>query len=116
MPTTFAQLQTVRHYSDAGSSCRRQRVVAAVRPLTLMTEAPVITSSARLYEGARLIAGNGGEPIEDAAFLVDDGVIVALGGAGSSVSRWAPGELIWQTRRSCRCWSASTGIPGISRA
>ena len=45
-------------------------------------EARAITSSARLYEGARLIAGNGGEPIEDAAFLVDDGVIVAVGRSG----------------------------------
>jgi imidazolonepropionase-like amidohydrolase len=44
--------------------------------------APVITSTARLYEGARLIAGNDGEPIEDAAFLVDDGVIVAVGRSG----------------------------------
>ena len=45
-------------------------------------ETPAITSTARLYEGAYLIPGRGGEPTEDAAFLVDDGVIAAVGRKG----------------------------------
>ena len=41
------------------------------------TEAP--TSDAVLYEGFRLIAGDERAPVEGAAFLVDDGVIQAVG-------------------------------------
>ena len=40
------------------------------------------TSSARLYEGAVLIPGNDSEPIDDSAFLVDDGRIMAVGRRG----------------------------------
>ena len=40
------------------------------------------TTDVRLYEGATLIIGNDSEPIEDGAFLVDDGVIVAMGQTG----------------------------------
>lgn len=45
-------------------------------------EAPAPTSSARLYEGALLIAGDGRAPVEDSAFLVDDGLIQAIGRRG----------------------------------
>ena len=45
-------------------------------------EAPAPTSSARLYEGALLIAGDGRAPVEDSAFLVDDGLIMAMGRRG----------------------------------
>ena len=40
------------------------------------------TSSARLYEGAVLISGTDSEPIDDSAFLVDDGRIMAVGRRG----------------------------------
>ena len=43
---------------------------------------PAPTSSARLYEGAFFIAGDDREPIPDSAFLVDDGLIMAIGGRG----------------------------------
>ncbi|WP_428099191.1 amidohydrolase family protein [Candidatus Rariloculus sp.] len=38
--------------------------------------------SAVLYEGARLIAGDGTEPIENSAFLVEDGRFTSVGAAG----------------------------------
>ena len=42
---------------------------------------------ATLYEHARLIDGNGGAPVEDAAFVVDDGRITAIGPSASVVER-----------------------------
>jgi len=44
--------------------------------------APIPTSSARLYEGALFIAGDDRETVEDSAFLVDDGLIMAIGRRG----------------------------------
>ena len=79
MPTTFTRLHSSTLIPTlallAATACGGGGPVPG-------EETPVITSSARLYEGARLIAGNGGEPIEDTAFLVDDGVIVAVGRNG----------------------------------
>jgi len=43
---------------------------------------PAPTSSARLYEGALFIAGDDREPIADSAFIVDDGLIMAIGRRG----------------------------------
>lgn len=43
---------------------------------------PVPASSARLYEGAFFIAGDDREPIADSAFLVDDGLVMAIGRRG----------------------------------
>ncbi len=43
---------------------------------------PVPTSTARLYEGALFIAGDDREPIADSAFLVDDGLIMAIARRG----------------------------------
>lgn len=40
------------------------------------------TSTARLFEGFRLITGDGGDPVEDAAILVDAGLIQAVGHTG----------------------------------
>src|SRR5262245_4002344 len=37
---------------------------------------------ATLFEGARLIDGRGGQPIEDSAFLVENGAIAAVGRKG----------------------------------
>ncbi len=43
---------------------------------------PAPASSARLYEGAFFIAGDDREPIADSAFLVDDGLVMAIGRRG----------------------------------
>ena len=40
------------------------------------------TGSARLYEGALFVAGDDREPIDDSAFLVDDGLVVAIARRG----------------------------------
>ena len=36
-------------------------------------------SNATLYEGATLIAGDGSAPVENSAFLVEDGMFTAVG-------------------------------------
>ena len=36
-----------------------------------------------VYDGARLIVGNGTDPIEDAVFVVESGMIAAVGTAVS---------------------------------
>lgn len=46
------------------------------------TQTPQAAGSATLFEGARLITGNGGQPIEDAAFLVENGRFTRVGGRG----------------------------------
>lgn len=51
----------------------------SVRALTL----PAPPAPAALYEGARLIAGDGSTPIENGAMLVRDGRIAAIGVRGS---------------------------------
>jgi imidazolonepropionase-like amidohydrolase len=45
-------------------------------------QAPAPAASATLYEGARLIAGDGGTPIEDSAFLVEQGRFTRVGRRG----------------------------------
>src|SRR2546428_13850208 len=45
--------------------------------------APQNPPSAVLYEGARLIAGNGSQPIASAAMLVENGIITRVGTKGS---------------------------------
>ena len=45
-------------------------------------QAPSPAASATLYEGARLIAGDGGTPIEDSAFLVEQGRFTRVGRRG----------------------------------
>ena len=39
-------------------------------------------SGATVFEGARLITGDGGPPIEDSAFIVDDATFLAVGRRG----------------------------------
>ena len=41
-----------------------------------------VPSAAVIYEGGRLIAGDGRAPIENGAFVVEDGRITALGPKG----------------------------------
>ena len=44
-----------------------------------------------LYEGARLIPGDGGPAINDAAILVDGGVIKRVGRSGALGGLWGSG-------------------------
>ena len=90
--------------------CARATLILAPLHMVAMTaagcmgstpadETPVITSTARLYEWARLVPGHGGELIEDSAFLVDDDIIAAVGRKGGEVSLLAPHASIWMDRR-----------------
>lgn len=45
-------------------------------------ESPAVPTTVVLYEGARLIVGDGSDPIENGVFAVDDGLFVAVGTAG----------------------------------
>src|SRR5262245_1477588 len=45
-------------------------------------QAPVQSATVTAYEGARLIAGDGGSPIEDSAFLVERGRFTRVGRRG----------------------------------
>ena len=45
-------------------------------------EPPPPESSAILYEGFRLITGDDSPPVDNAAFLIDEGVVMAVGQAG----------------------------------
>ena len=47
--------------------------------------ADATTSSTRLYEGFTLITGDDRQPIEGAAFLVDDGIVQAVGRRGELI-------------------------------
>jgi imidazolonepropionase-like amidohydrolase len=50
-----------------------------VRPMQTQSRS---TNSPILYEGARLIAGDGSQPVENSAMLVEDGMIRAIGSNG----------------------------------
>jgi imidazolonepropionase-like amidohydrolase len=56
----------------AAAACSGERVDSQVNPPTAVV----------LYEGARLIPGDGREPVEDSAFLVENGVISRVGRRG----------------------------------
>ena len=55
--------------------------LAACEPET--EQVTVVSDTVVLFEGARLIVGDGSEPIDNAAFAVDQGRFVAVGGAGN---------------------------------
>ena len=65
-------------------------VIAALFPVLLLAAcgggepepADVPVSDAVLYEGFTLITGDESDPVEDAAFLIDDGTVQAVGRAG----------------------------------
>jgi imidazolonepropionase-like amidohydrolase len=70
----------------------RDRLLAAAAALTIGGMAAACTAAApdtaavvrnvTVFEGARLIAGDGGEPVENAAFVVEDGRFTEIGRAG----------------------------------
>jgi imidazolonepropionase-like amidohydrolase len=55
----------------------------AIQPLQTQTS---VTRAAALYEGARLISGDGQAPIEGSAFLVENGTIIRVGRKGEVVA------------------------------
>ena len=58
-------------------------VVATTYPVGTAKTQPQSLNSVVLYEGARLIPGDAGRPIESAAMLVENGVITRVGAKGS---------------------------------
>jgi imidazolonepropionase-like amidohydrolase len=56
--------------------------VTAAYPVQRVESQNSRASVAVLYEGARLIAGDGSAPIEDSAFLVENGIITQVGRKG----------------------------------
>jgi imidazolonepropionase-like amidohydrolase len=57
-------------------------VLAAAAPFSQPVNPAQTTAAITVFEGARLIAGNGGAPIESSAFIVQNGRFVAVGRKG----------------------------------
>src|SRR5688572_19702754 len=57
-------------------------VAAAAATMPLAGQAPATAGPATLYEGARLIAGDGSAPVENAAFLVENNRFTQVGRRG----------------------------------
>src|SRR5258705_2821558 len=56
--------------------------LAVVAALVLRTSAQAPTSARMLFEGARLIGGDGAAPIENSAFIVENGQFGRVGRKG----------------------------------
>src|SRR5258707_8065463 len=57
-------------------------LVAAASALGALAQAPRAAALITLFEGARLIAGDGGRPIENSAFLVENDRFTRIGAKG----------------------------------
>src|SRR5262245_21111701 len=57
-------------------------LLAATRLTYPAAQTPAGTSAATLFEGARLISGDGGAPVENSAFLVENGRFARVGRRG----------------------------------
>ena len=57
--------------------------LAACGPAAEQEQPPPVPVSTVVYEGARLIVGDGSAPIENSAFTVDDGRFVEVGASGA---------------------------------
>ena len=53
--------------------------IGFIRPLVIQAQQP---ASATVFEGARLITGDGGAPVENSAFIVENGRFTAVGRKG----------------------------------
>ena len=60
-------------------ACAPALLVVACAPVD---EPPDVAGNATWFEGARLIDGGGGPPVEDSAFLVEEGIFAWVGRAG----------------------------------
>src|SRR5262245_2983317 len=54
----------------------------ALASLSLSGTSPTKAQTATIFEGARLITGDGGAPIEDSAFVIESGRVTAVGRRG----------------------------------
>jgi hypothetical protein len=54
-------------------------LIGTVSVTDAVTQAPRVSASAMLFEGARLITGDGSAPIENAAFLVENNRFTRVG-------------------------------------
>ena len=61
---------------------RNMLVLIAILVITLLAQSQS-TSTVALYEGARLISGDGKPPIENSAMLVENGTITRVGAKGA---------------------------------
>ena len=66
--------------------------------------------TATVFEGARLITGDGSTPIEDSAFVIEAGRITAVGRRGEVRRPRARRASISPARLSFRRWSMRTRI------
>ena len=86
-------------------------LAAAALPSPVAAQAPAVT----VFEGARLITGDGGAPIEDSAFVVEGNRITQVGRKRrSSRFRRARGASISPARPSCPALSMRTAIRASS--
>ncbi len=72
------------HFGGASTPCRDCDVcaLALVSVACVAAQAPDAAEDATWFEGARLIDGNGGAPVEPSAFLVEGGVFTWVGRQG----------------------------------
>jgi imidazolonepropionase-like amidohydrolase len=68
-----------------------------------------------LYEGARLIAGDGSAPIEDSAFLVENGTIVRVGKKGDVIAPAGAGRINLTGKTVMPTLIDAHGHPGFQR-
>jgi imidazolonepropionase-like amidohydrolase len=58
-------------------------LLAALSPAPVVTQGPATSRGVTLFEGARLIAGDGSAPVENSAFLVEDNRFTRVGRKGA---------------------------------
>src|SRR5262249_44409276 len=86
----YAVLRSKNAPSKSGGSMRQRQLelvyrlaiillAAAALPSPLAAQAPAVT----VFEGARLITGDGGTPIDDSAFVVEGNRITQVGRKGA---------------------------------
>jgi imidazolonepropionase-like amidohydrolase len=83
-----------------------------VEPVTTQSRPP---TSAALYEGARLIAGDGSAPIADSAFLVENGTITSVGRKGGVTAPRGAGRVDLTGKTVMPTLINAHGHPGFQR-
>ena len=73
------------------------------------------TNVAVLYEGARLIAGDGSAPINDSAFLVENGTIMTVGRKGAVTAPRGAGRVDLTGKTVMPTLIDAHGHPGFQR-
>src|SRR4030095_816110 len=80
--------QLRKHRREEETMIRRTLALTALLTAAMVTFAPPTEtqsrpSAATIYEGARIIPGNGNQPIANGAMLVENGMITKIGAKGS---------------------------------